>query len=176
MAGDVVGDQLTSDRGREHLGAGGDGPYGGKDLAGWGVLEQEAAGTGLECGEDVLVEMERRQDGHRWRVGGGQDAPGRFQAVHARHPDVHQDDVGAQGGRRRAGLHTIGRLADHLDVVAAVEDRPEPEPDQLLVVNEQDADAHVGSTASTSKLPSSRGSARRWPPAALARSRSPMSP
>ena len=50
----------------------------------------------------------------------------RLDAVDARHPDVHQHDVRAQGRRPTATpLVTVAGLAEHLDVRLGLEDHPE---------------------------------------------------
>ena len=64
---------------------------------GSGVLEQEATGAGLQSSVHVLVEIERRDDHDRDRVGdagAGELARG-LDAVHVRHADVQEAHVGA---------------------------------------------------------------------------------
>ena len=43
---------------------------------------------------------------------GGDDPAGGLDAVHARHPDVHQDDVGRELGGSRTASRAVGGLAD----------------------------------------------------------------
>ena len=113
------------------------------------------------------------------------DPAGRGEPVEQRHPDVHQDDVGAQFTHPAQRLLAVGGLPGHLDVGLGVEQRPEPRPDQqpgrrravrgspvLLDLR----DACTGSTASTRNPPSARGPASIVPPSAAARSRIPTRP
>ena len=93
---------------------------------------------------------------------------------HARHPQVHQHDVGVVLGGERDRLLAVGGGADELDPVEQPEQRAEALADDALVVGEQDAD-HAGSHSSTRK-PSSVGPAFRRPPSSSARSRMPVSP
>jgi hypothetical protein len=57
------------------------------------ILEQEATGTGLHGPEEVLVEVESRenQDPRRHRL--GHQSAGRLDPVEDRHPDIHHDDI-----------------------------------------------------------------------------------
>src|SRR6185437_554775 len=108
---------------------------------------------------------------------------GGLQAVHHRHADVHEDDVGAQVGDPGDGLLAVDGLADHLDVGLRVEQDGEARPDHALVVGHQHADRHVsssgwrtGRTAATRNPPSPVGPASRLPPSIVARSRMPTRP
>jgi hypothetical protein len=98
-------------------------------LVGLDVLEREAAGPCPERLEDVLVEIEGREDGHAHarERGIGRDLAGRLEAVHARHADVHQHDVGRVGPDPRDGLGAVSDFADDLDVVGVLEQRTEPD-------------------------------------------------
>ena len=63
----------------------------------------------------------------------------------------------------------VRRLAGHGHVRLRLEHHPEPGPDQLLVVHQDDPDAHAGSSASgsratTSYPPPGRGPIRTEPP------------
>ena len=71
----------------------------------------------------------------------GRQPPRRLDAVDVRHPDVHQDHVRIQPAREVDGLAPVLGLADHLEVLARLEDQPEAAADERLVVDEQDADA-----------------------------------
>jgi hypothetical protein len=102
----------------------------------------------------------------RGRAARGEPAD-RLDAVAARHPQVHQHDVGVVLGGERDRLLAVGGGADELDPVEQPEQRAEALADDALVVGEQDAD-HAGSHSST-------GSRRRWdrrqaPPSSSARS------
>src|ERR1039457_7268178 len=63
-----------------------------------------------------------------WSLGGSADAPGGLQAVHSRHPDVHQHDVGARTAGQVHRLGAVDRLADHLKVIGGVDQPVEPRP------------------------------------------------
>ena len=88
-------------------------------------------------------------------------------------------------GRRARGqadrLVAVGGLADHLDAVLGVQQRPEPGPDQRLVVGQQHPDhwsplSSRGRRAWTRKPPPGRGPAVSSPPRAATRSRMPRMP
>src|SRR5438132_197078 len=79
-------------------GLGGYGPDGPQELDGLRVLDQEAAGARTQRLEDVLVELKGGEDhdadpGQALVLG---DRPGGAQPVRPRHPDVHEDHVGAE--------------------------------------------------------------------------------
>ena len=74
---------------------------------------------------------------------GGEPAGG-LDAVHHRHPEVHDHDVRREPGGLVQGGAAVGRLADDRDPGLVREDHPEPGPDQLLVVDEQHADRRHG--------------------------------
>ena len=100
----VVGEMFDegADHGRgQHRFAAGDGVDGVDDVGGCGVFEEEAAGSGAQGGEHVVVEMERGQ--HDDVGGSGQlvEVFGGGDPVHVGHPDVHQHDVGLQRRRLR---------------------------------------------------------------------------
>ena len=107
-----------------------------------GVLDQEAAGAGLERFVDVLVTFEGGEDqdfdaGHALV---GTDPPGCLQTIDAGHPDVHQHDVGAMLACERDGLGAVFGLTDDFDVVSGVQQHAKAGADQRLIVGEQDAD------------------------------------
>ena len=88
------------------------------------VLEQEAAGAGVQRVVHVLVEVEggQHQDPRAGRVG-RDDPPGRLDPVHDRHAHVHQHDVGALLAAQPHGLRAVGRGADDGEVRLGVEQR-----------------------------------------------------
>jgi hypothetical protein len=164
---DVVLDQAPDDLGREQRVAGGDGAHGGGELARRRALEQEAAGARAERLIDVLVVVERGEHEDACADAGVGLEPSRgLDPVDARHPDVHEHDVGRCAQRRLERLGAVRGLADHRDVVLALEDRPEPAPHQRLVVGEQDPDhgaASTGRRARTRNPPSGPGPASSSP-------------
>ena len=71
----------------------------------------------------------------------GDERAGRLDAVHDGHLHVHEHDVGPQRARQLDGLGAVGGLADDLEVVLDREDHPEAGPHELLVVDEEHAQA-----------------------------------
>ncbi len=152
------------------------------ELLRFGVLHEEAARARPQRLEDVLVDLERREDQHPHRGVGlvGDDPAGGLDPVELRHADVHEHDVGPRAPHHRDRLGAVVGLAHHLDVVLGVEEDPESGSHERLVVGEGDADqpvsALIGSRAHTRKPPEKRGPASRCPPTASARSRMPAMP
>ena len=68
------------------------------------------------------------------------DPSRRGDAVDARHPDVHQDHVGAERFDEGDGLRSVTGLGDDLDVRFGLEDRAEAAAHERFVVGEQDSD------------------------------------
>jgi hypothetical protein len=105
------------------------------------ALGQHAAGACRQGFEQDLIEGRRgeRNDGGEREAAGRKGPPGREDLIHARHPDVDQDDVGAglpNGGQRLLdGRH----LARNLDPRPRPEDRAEPGPTQGIVVDDESA-------------------------------------
>ena len=164
-------DHPTGDRGRQEGVAAGDRAHGGDQLLGRVVLEDEPAGAGLQRPVDVLVEVEGRQDQDPAGRVGGEDAPGRLEPVQLGHPDVHQDDVGADASGLGDGLETVAGLGHDLDVGLVGEQQAEARPHHRLVVHHQDPDRHApvlsGSRAAGTRGARSRpgGGERRHLPA-----------
>ena len=99
------------------------------------------------------------------------------EATDGRHLDVDQGDVRAVPGGERDRLLSVSRLADDLDVVLGLQQRPDAAADQRLVVSQQDPDhARAGISARTRKPPPACGPACSRPPSADTRSRMPMRP
>jgi hypothetical protein len=116
--------------------------------------------------EDVFVQavVGQHDDVHPSQGWVRGDAPGGFDAVHARHLDVDERDVGQVLAGQCQALAAVGCLGDHLDVVLDVKQRAESTADKRLVVDQEDADHDVwstGSSAWTVNPPSLRGAARR---------------
>src|SRR5690606_1013800 len=164
---------------------------------GWaGVLEQEPAGTGLQALEDVGVGVVGGQDEDAdvpQAVGRG-ELPGGLDAVHPRHPDVHEHHVRSGEAGLPHRLAAVGRLTDHDDVALEVEEEAEAGTHELLVVDEQNPDLAVvawrvarghdhaspvgakGSRAVTWNPPPGTGWASSSPPRSWHRSRIPRIP
>ena len=168
-----------------------------QELAGFGVLDQEAGGAGAERFDDVLVVIEGGEDEHVHvgEVGVGGDLAGGAQPVDAGHPDVHEHDVGVglSGQFHRSG--SVAGFADHDHAGLGVDEYPEAGSDEGFVVGDEHPDGlghrsascvwriaghhcgfGTGSSASTSKPPSGCGAAVSRPDNARARSRIPSMP
>ncbi len=149
---------------------------------GAGILQQEAAGSGLKCRVDVLVEVEGRDHDDRQRVGDGRagEAARGFESVEAGHPDVEQADIRSQLVRQPDRLVAVGGLPDDLDVGLRVEDQAQTGADDRLVVGDEHSDHRApptsGSDAVTVQPPPASGPAWNSPPSSRARSRMPMMP
>src|SRR5207245_1141579 len=87
----------------------------------------------------------------------------------------HEHDVGPLAAGAQHRLYPIGHDGDDLDVVDQAEQHGEPVADDRLIVGDQDADTHAGTSIST-RHPASIGPAHIVPPARSIRSRSPSSP
>ena len=113
-----------------------------QQLAGLGVLDQEACGACAQCLDDVLVVVEGGEDEHvdAREVGVGGDLAGRAQPVDAGHPDVHQHHVGVglAGQVDRGG--SVGGLTDHDHAGLGVDEYPEAAPHECFVVGDEHAD------------------------------------
>ena len=139
-------DQATGDRRREQCPAFSDGPHGDGKLLWRDVLEDEATRSRSQRLVDVFVGIERGEDEHAHvPVRLGEDARGRLEPVHLRHPDVHEDHVRPMGPCCVDRLETRPCLGHHLDVVVDTQNHGETAPNQCLVVDDEDADAHPGS-------------------------------
>ena len=84
------------------------------------VLKDEAAGAGAKRLEDVLVGVIGGEDQDPCGIAGRDESARGLDAVHVRHPDVHQDHVGSRvagervmllGGRFTAGPRPEGGFA-----------------------------------------------------------------
>ena len=131
----------------------------------------------------VLVEVERGDHDDRERVVdvGSGELSGGLDAVHVGHADVEQADVGAEFAGEGHRFASVGSLAYHLDVGLGVEDHPETGADEVLIIGDDRADAHVtepafGSTALTVQPLSGLRPASRVPPRRVARSVMPTRP
>ena len=94
----------------------------------------------------------------------GGDPTGCFEAITARHADVHEDHVRSVLSGKRHGLAAVGGFGQHGDVVLGIEQGTEPSPDQCLVIGEYDANhwsSLIGIQARTRNPPSGLGPASR---------------
>ena len=104
------------------------------------LLEDVATGAGLET---ALKQRALGVGGEDQDLGVGDaahDLLGRLDPVHAGHPQVHHDHVGAAALGERDGGLAVGGLADDADVGRAEERKPKALADDLVVVGEEDGD------------------------------------
>ena len=113
-----------------------------QQLLGRIVLQHEAAGPRRQGLDDVLVEVERREDDDPSPAVGSDDPPGRLDAVELWHADVHQDHRRIEASRLLDRLEAIRGLRDDRDVRLLGQQHAEARPDQRLVVGHEHADAH----------------------------------
>ena len=175
-------DETPGDGGVEQRASAGDGAHSGGEFFWWDVLEHEATGAGLEGPVHVLVGVEGGQDDDlEGPVGLFEDGCGGCKAVHFRHADVHQHDVGSVLADGVDGLEAVARFGDDIDVGLVLEDHRKAATHEGLVVDDGDADGHVlsiskGMWALTRKRSGGSGSAVKVPPSSAARSRMPAMP
>ena len=82
----------------------------------------------------------------------------RSEAVHDRHPDVHEHDVRAGPGHHLEPLTSVSGLADDIDVGLRGEQHADAGAEQRLIVDEDDPDhaiSPIGSEARTTNRPPS---------------------
>ena len=86
--------------------------------------------AGLEAFDDVLglAEPGHQDDGHVGEHLVASERAAGFEAVHARHHRVHQDDVRAQVSGQAHRLGPVPGFADDVDVAGLLQDHPEPGP------------------------------------------------
>jgi hypothetical protein len=101
------------------------------------------------------------------------DAPRRFDAADARHPQVHEHDVGLETLDEHDGGLAVTGGADHLDTGERAEQGLETLAHRGLVVH--DDDPHVGTVTWTTH-PQEPGPACTAPPSGSMRSRIPRRP
>ena len=138
--GGEVADYLARDRGVQH----GLAPVHAADrvdqLAAADVLQHVAHRARFDQALHVLVVVVRgkREHGRAREVGG--DPRGRLDAVHLRHLDVHQHDIGVGLLDLPKRLHTVRGDADDQEPVLELQELPGALPDQRVVIHDQDAD------------------------------------
>ena len=105
------------------------------------------------------------------------NAARRLDAVHARHLEIHEDDVRPCAFDRRQRLRAVPGGRYKLDARQAPDEAYETLADEPLVVDNNDSDggAQSGTFIETRK-PVSVGAATSSPPSSSARSRIPASP
>src|ERR1017187_8605728 len=121
--------------------SGGDGPDGGDQVGGAGILEEITAGPGPQDLADIdgiLVHAEGKHP--RMGIGGGKAAGG-FDAVELRHGDIHDDHIRAQLGGQVDSFPAVTGFADDFHVGLGAEDHLEAVAHHGVVVSQQDANA-----------------------------------
>ena len=92
------------------------------------------------------------------------DATGRLDPVEHGHADVHQHDVGPQSARRGDGVLAVAASPTTVVSGSVVEDLAQADPDQRLVVGDQNGRHLIGSNDADAKPPLGRRPASRRPP------------
>ena len=104
------------------------------------VLEQVAHRTSAQPTYNVAVAgVHRQENAPRSRVFRA-DSGQRCDAIHQRHLDVGQQDVGSMSAIQFYGLMPIARLADDRQSHLALEQPAQPLPHDRVVIRQQDAD------------------------------------
>ena len=130
-------------RRREHRLASGGAPDRVGERSAGSVLEQVAAGPGLDRPHDVGVGVVGGQDQHGRAVRAPREAGRRLGAVHDRHPQVHEHHVGPQPAAQHHRLGAVGGLADHLEVALLAEHGHQAGPHDGVVVDDEQPDHRV---------------------------------
>jgi len=75
----------------------------------------------------------------------GDQPTGRLEAVDTRHPDIHQNHIGAQCRNHGERLEAVGGLADHLQSRLGLHDQPVASPHERLIVDDHESQRLAGS-------------------------------
>jgi len=101
------------------------------------VLGEHGGYAGAERGQFqftaiVRGEKEKRNIGHHVAESGGG-----FQAIHFRHREIENDQVGREAPGFLDGLNTVNRLAANGEIRMRVEKQSELPTNDLVIVNKQ---------------------------------------
>jgi hypothetical protein len=107
------------------------GPDAEQELLRAGVLQQESGGAGAQRVEDVFVDVEGGEHHHLGQAE-RDDPPGRLEAVHPGHPDVHEHDVRPRPGHLADRRDPVLGLADHFEVGLGLDEHADARPHQRL--------------------------------------------
>jgi hypothetical protein len=147
---------------------------GGLDLLSARVLGEVADRARAKGGEDRFVIGVRGEHDDTRRAAPG-DLPGGLHAVHLRHAQVHEYDVGSELVDQRHGGRPVRRGADDLDALAEPDEHGQTVAYGPLVVGDHHAQRHAGALTTTDH-PGPAGPAVKSPPSRLIRSRTPARP
>ena len=106
-------------------------------------LRDVGGGPALRRLGRVLVLLVGGEQQHDHGLGGGEDLPRRLEPVDARQVDVHQHQVGCQGGRHGDGVLARLGLAHDLEAVRGLHDHAGGHPEGLLVIHDQHSNGHL---------------------------------
>ena len=110
------------------------------------VLEQVALGAGLDRLEEVVLVLGDGQDDDGDLRPGGLDARRRGKPGTARHPDVHEHEIGLDVRRQRDRLVLAAGEPDHL-MAPGTDERRDTVAEQGMVVDDQDPHRAVSTVA-----------------------------
>src|SRR5206468_11685446 len=127
-------------------------------------LEHETARAGAQRVVDVGVEAESGQDQDAGAWSRTHDASGCLDPVQDGHADVHEHDVGLQAAGCGDRVLAVASLTDDTRVRLRLEDLAQPDPDERLIVSDQDVGHATGSRTRTTKPPWGSGLASKRPP------------
>src|SRR5712691_102845 len=103
------------------------------------ILEDVSACTRLQRLQDIGVRLEGAEDQDLHFGVVANDLLGRLSTIEARHPEIHQYDIGLEGRCFLDCVKSICRLADQRDPRILVQEARQPAPKQRLIVCDQDA-------------------------------------
>ena len=90
---------------------------------------------GLESFERMVGKRSGEND--RWRLVEARDMPGGLDAVHARHPNVHQHDVGLEALRQPEGFQPVDRFTHQFVLIETINHASQPVACRFLIVDYQ---------------------------------------
>lgn len=132
--------------------AAGGSPHRIEELPRLGILEQIALGPGFEGVLDARPVRKRGEDEDPGLVSPAAQLASRADAIEHGHGQVHQDDVDVRvGGEQIEGFAAVAGLADDGYVLVLLEQGPQTDPHEVVVIDEQDAD-HGGATSGASMV------------------------
>ena len=105
-------------------------------------LEHIADGARADRLEQQVGVFDHAQDQDAAHQPVALQSPCGLQAIHARHAQVHQDQVGLECPSQVHGFTTVACFAHHLEVGFLAEDQPQPGARQPVVVGNQYAPPH----------------------------------